>query len=886
MGALISLVGRLFQLICYFIDRIVYNWIPKLYNVLIAVARTSPLSQADLADMASRIYKLLAVFMIFKVTFSLIMYVVNPDDFSDKSKGVSKLMTNIVISLSLLVLTPYIFSYAYQLQKIILEDNSIATVIFGKDTTNGSNVINSAGDQMTYLAISPFFVPDLSLYPSCMTLYKIDTNDVGDKKLKLNKECFGFEDVNEYSDDPKGKCTGTTTLCATVCNKDKPENECKDSDGFSKRILVNYAAGVQYQNYHMLFRKEAIDARNGDNEFVFDYSYFFSTLVAIIILLFLLTVCMDVALRSIKLAFLQLIAPIPILSYIDPKSGKDGMFKKWYQMCFKTYLHLFVRLLSLYFALYIIGRLNGLSDIIDGSHVTTTIIKIFIMIGALMFAKNFIKILEDLGIKFDGGFELNPIKKFNEQALGGKRITGAAGALTAGAVDRAARLATAPGAKGKLMALAGTPLGLADSAFRGFREGKGFQGGLNSQAYVNRHLREGRIKGLSPTASYLDYAGSIFGLDDATLERESTIINANKEELRKADNDIAEYSRLKELTINSNKRKISPAKDAQSRRKNTLDVAKKMQDMAEDIATKKADFTMSTENARRMALLQKAKADANSLAANEIQELANSGISLNDINGVEGLKYARAINQRSYTTNRRSDEANIVHLNENQGKVLDRDMIIGGSVGADGKLTGEYVIKKGTMVDADVVAAAKAAQGAYIKASKKEVFNSLMNGTAIKAIDGKALDETSQFQADLENYRNDVELANDAINSYNSGLTAEERAQSEITNISRSANNFDDIDKVLNAIKSSEDTKRLDGYVSKYETENSLLTTDIERYKDNYTVTYTDKQNKKHTSYSYDRAKSETKAREDENKYYIEQHQQRRTYLSGMSSKK
>ena len=88
------------------IDKIVFNFISTIYDFLVSIARTSVLSQADIIDMADRIYKMLAIFMIFKVTFSLIMYVVNPDDFSDKNKGVGKLGTNIVISLSLLILTP------------------------------------------------------------------------------------------------------------------------------------------------------------------------------------------------------------------------------------------------------------------------------------------------------------------------------------------------------------------------------------------------------------------------------------------------------------------------------------------------------------------------------------------------------------------------------------------------------------------------------------------------------------------------------------------------------------------------------------------------------------------------------------------------------------
>ena len=131
------------------IDQVVYNAISSIYDLLISIARTSVLTQADILEMADRIYKLLAIFMIFKVTLSLITYVVNPDEFSDKSKGISKLSTNIVISLGLLILTPYIFTMAYRLQTIILEDNSLATLIFGqKGMDKSGNFINTAGDEM------------------------------------------------------------------------------------------------------------------------------------------------------------------------------------------------------------------------------------------------------------------------------------------------------------------------------------------------------------------------------------------------------------------------------------------------------------------------------------------------------------------------------------------------------------------------------------------------------------------------------------------------------------------------------------------------------------------------------------------------------------------
>ncbi|MBQ9072524.1 MAG: hypothetical protein IJY25_05155 [Bacilli bacterium] len=459
------------------IDQIVYNFISQVYDLLISIARTSILSQADILDMADRVYKLLAVFMIFKVTFSLITYVVNPDDFSDKSKGVAKLGTNIVISLALLILTPYIFNYAYRLQTIILEDNSLAALIFGDTDKEGSSAkfLNTAGDEMAFITMSAFFTPNVSIdeIRSCIDL----KDESGDG---FNPNCSGLnKDYNVIDEKNKNNLVG-------VVGKDKTT------------IIQNYVAGVEHHNLGLMFRAEMAVATTENDEFIMDYKYIFSTIVGVVLVLLLITFCMDVGLRSIKLSFLQLIAPIPIISYVDPKSGKDGMFKKWYQMCFKTYLSLFIRLLAIYFAIYIISRLDSMVDIVDGSEVTNLFVKIFIIIGALMFAKQFPKILEGLGIKLDGGgFTLNPLKKLENDAIGGKQISKGAkmatrpikGLATAGLVGGAA-LATGQGFRGIGRAFSG--------AMKGEKFGKNFSSSYSAARARKKQVDEMRADGVTP----------------------------------------------------------------------------------------------------------------------------------------------------------------------------------------------------------------------------------------------------------------------------------------------------------------------------------------------------------------------------------------------------
>ena len=375
------------------LDSTLFNFIPKVYDLLMTISRTSILTQGQIKQFADRIQIFLGVFMLFRVTFSLITYIIMPDEFSDKGKGFGKLWQNIIISLVLLVLTPYAFNLAYEFQAMVLEDNSLATLVFG-DSGDTENYLSTAGEKMAYTIMEPMFSPNTSVGNlfSCSNMIEegngVRTFDTDCKQALLDASSTG-NSVSAYNS-----------------------------------YVNNYVAGAENSNLGLFFRidiaKQTIpgNKNNGDETFLIDYNAPVSTIVAVVVLLLLITFCMDVALRSIKLAFLQLISPIPIISYIDPK-GKDGMFKKWYQMCFSTYLSLFVRLLALYLGVYIIGKVNSMTDVITGASVTNGFVKIFIIIGVLMFAKQLPKILEGIGIKLDGEgkFQLNPFKKLGEEAM-------------------------------------------------------------------------------------------------------------------------------------------------------------------------------------------------------------------------------------------------------------------------------------------------------------------------------------------------------------------------------------------------------------------------------------------------------------------------------------
>ncbi len=440
------------------LDTTLFNFIGTLYDLLIAISRTSILSQGDIASFAARIEILLGIFMLFKVSFSLITYVVNPDDFSDKSKGFGKLIQNSVISLVLIVLVPYIFQMAFSLQAKVLDDNILAKLLLGEKIQGegDSTILDTAGNRMAFYVMIPFFSPNYSVEGLSECMNMVDEN--GD----FNEAC----------------------------------SEALESAGLTSPNLENYTYGIKNKSLGLTFRSAtALSVTNdaededtsSDQHFVIDYKKPLSTVTAVVVCLLLISFCIDIGVRSVKLAFLQLIYPIPVISYMDPKSGKDGMFSKWYKMCLSTFLSLFIRLLALYFGIYIITKVAdmGMYDIVNGSQITNGWVKIFVIIGVLMFIKQLPKILENMGVKIegDGKFNLNPLKKLEEGAVGGKAIKKAAIGVGAGGLAGAAAFGS------NVLARKGNVFSGIAGAVSGARRGimSGLKGEKLGKAYSNSY---------------------------------------------------------------------------------------------------------------------------------------------------------------------------------------------------------------------------------------------------------------------------------------------------------------------------------------------------------------------------------------------------------------
>lgn len=436
------------------IDSAVYGFIAVVYNLIEDLANTSILSMTDMNEFASRIYALLGIFMLFKVSFSIISYIVSPDKISDSSTGMGGIIKNVLITLVLILIVPTCFTLLYEAQSAILSENIIPKLLLG--TNSDANTI----DNEVYVA------------PACQEIESDFEDKQKDEKYATSAKDNGnyialmvfrnFYQLGDGSVEPEDSSYYNEKFLPAYCGfgenrigvsyllqsgiyngpiEKLPSGELeKFLEGISNIIDI-----IQPGNYIGRSIGDWVISKLGlgPSTYYIDYNYFISTIVGIFVIFILVSMAFDVAIRSVKLTFLQLISPIPIISYVDPKSGKDGMFKRWYTEVFKTWASLFIRLLALFFGVYLIKQLGQLYRIGNHKYLSSNFwIQLFMLLGVLMFCKELPKLLEQLipGMKGSGSFKLNPLKRINEDSIGGKFLTGGimgAGAMTASALGGA-----------------------------------------------------------------------------------------------------------------------------------------------------------------------------------------------------------------------------------------------------------------------------------------------------------------------------------------------------------------------------------------------------------------------------------------------------------------
>ena len=516
-----NILFAVWQAIRAFIGVIVaalYGYIVDLYNVFMVISRINILDDKYIKAIYNRVGMILGLFMLFKLSFSLIQSLIDPNKFTDKKNGFASIIYRCVIAIVLLGITPSIFRFARSFQNLIV----------GADDSS-NNVL--------YRVI----VADDIVYPVSSFGQRIATDMF-----------FSFfrEDENRHYDEGL---------------------EVKEIDNGTALVVKNYATLKEDSYSGKISFDELVPylSLKDGGQYVFKWDIILSVVVGVAILWILINYCISIATRVIQLAYLQLVAPVPILSYIG---NPEGSFKNWVKQCTRTYLDLFIRLAILYFIITLSGKVlkffedsNALSNYgIESGSMKFVLVKIFLILGLLMFGKRVPELLKELfpgDGKFDFGVK-SPKKLFSEipgSGLAKKGVTAGVG-IAAGAglgvvgagISGISRFRSNR-ANGKSVAgsLFGGAYGVGAGLFKGVKSGftkKGVSGGWKNIQEANNKYNQLITSGGSTLGTVRAKFGDVLG---ESKGQEFTRLMANYQKIiddNKYVNDVAEnFSEIKKL---------------------------------------------------------------------------------------------------------------------------------------------------------------------------------------------------------------------------------------------------------------------------------------------------------------------------------------------------
>lgn len=360
------------------IDGAIYNLICYVYEIFYYLATLNIFTEEHYQGIVNRIYVVLGLFMLFVLAYSLLKAIINPDNFAKNEQSFPNLIKNVIISLVIIVLLPTVFSAAFNIQNAVLNNDTIPKLILGLD--GGTDDNSGGGRTIAYYLFKAFLYPNSDY---CVS--------------------EGYDDIEACRDSIKGNGWLFVTNGDQLTVMDD--------------AVLNGSSFTNYNDY-----SESV--RDGKLSYLFPIS----TVAGIFTLYVLLNFCFDMAIRVVKLAFYQIIAPIPVICRVMPGGSMKDVFNKWVKQIISIFLEVFIRIAVLAICIYLINIVvdtynSGLPNIDSLGFTQRPIVLALIIMGIVIFMKQAPQILGDLlGLKTDS-MKLGLMDKL---AMGGGLIAGAA----------------------------------------------------------------------------------------------------------------------------------------------------------------------------------------------------------------------------------------------------------------------------------------------------------------------------------------------------------------------------------------------------------------------------------------------------------------------------
>ena len=354
----------------FIFDTTVYGLAIIAINVFNGIARLDLFSTdagaALYSDIARRLYAIIGIVMIFFFAYQLVLLVINPDGDTKTSTGMVK---TTITSLIMIAFFPTLFKYMAEFQEHVLTEGTITAIVLGQNGSGGDP--STSGKNTALIVYLSMYHPGDGGYESLVDSNTFDEN--GFPKQKTAAECAADSGASEetcqlwvdaYDDWIGGGGFGGMT--AFTINDDLTETINEEGGSTYYAVIIVICGAVLVWFY---------------------FSY-----------------AIDLGYRTVKLGFLQVISPAPLVMRIFPKTAKT--FDKWKHEMIKTYLEVFVRVFIVAFIIAIIQKLPAIIAAIFQSLFKQSdwwcipFALVAMIFGLLKFGKELPKLVKDI---FDNG---------------------------------------------------------------------------------------------------------------------------------------------------------------------------------------------------------------------------------------------------------------------------------------------------------------------------------------------------------------------------------------------------------------------------------------------------------------------------------------------------
>ena len=322
-----------------------------------------------------------------------------------------------------------------------------------------------SGNIYTIISVCMLFALGIKLLSAIVNPDLLDDKKKGAKKVFINCALsvfliilipIGFDKLYELQDDVvKNQLVEKLVLGMDTSEQSKPgqilaayafSSFCHPKDIVSSEKIANsggnlYNKALQ-EDINLISKLDDVIVSKTNGEYDIEYNTLISPIVGVVLDYQLILLCMDTALRTIKLGLLELIAPIVLCGFIF--AGSD-LLQRWFKEVISTFTLLFIKIGTVSFLVFGLSLLpDFLNNFSDKSIFYRGFLRVFMLIGLLQvihILPDLIKKIFNVDVKLRGGIrgrlgEMAGVGKLAQNAwdkvkTAGLKI-GAAGAAAVG----------------------------------------------------------------------------------------------------------------------------------------------------------------------------------------------------------------------------------------------------------------------------------------------------------------------------------------------------------------------------------------------------------------------------------------------------------------------